>query len=216
MTQSSLHRRGPQAARSAVLLLHGRGGSAEDILGLHRALVSAAERPDAFDDVAFVALEAPGNSWYPGSFLAPREQNQPTLDASLATVAEAIDRLRAEVGPRLALAGFSQGACLSAESAARGVGPLAAVLGFTGGLIGATLDTAAHTADLSGTEVLLTGGDPDPFVPWGRVAESASVLEGLGATVTTKRFPGKPHSVDAAEIRLAAQTLERAFGATGA
>jgi predicted esterase len=181
-------------ARAAAILVHGRGGSARDILGLAAEL----DRPG----VAWLAPQAAGNSWYPESFLAPLGSNQPHLDSALAALARIVDRV-ADEGPgvrRLALIGFSQGACLALELAARRARRFGAVAGLTGGLIGPPGTARDYPGSLAGTPVLLAAGDPDPHVPWSRVEESAAVFTGLGAAVDLRRYPGLPHSINADEI----------------
>ena len=181
-------------ARAAVVLVHGRGGSARDILGLAAEL----DRPG----IAWLAPQAAGNSWYPYSFLAALESNQPHLDSALA----ALDRLVEGVGDdgpgaeRLALVGFSQGACLAVESAARGGRRLGAVAGLTGGLIGPPGTARDYPGSLAGTPVFLGSGDPDPHVPWSRVEETAAVFAELGAEVDLRRYPGLPHTINADEM----------------
>lgn len=196
-------------ARAAVLLLHGRGGSAPEILGLAAEL----ERPG----LAWLAPQAVGNSWYPRSFLAPLRSNQPHLDSALA----AVERLVGEVedrGPgaeRLALVGFSQGACLAVELAARLGQRLGAVAGLTGGLIGPPGIARDYPGSLAGTPVLLGAGDPDPHVPWGRVEETAQVLAGLGAVVDLRRYPGMPHTINTDELRRLDELLAELSGDGG-
>ena len=186
-----------------VLLLHGRGGSAADILSL-------APHLDPGGRLAFRAPQAAGNSWYPGSFLLPREQNQPHLASALSLVHRAIDGLTAAApAGRVFVLGFSQGACLAAESvfSRGGAEPLGGVVCLTGGLIGDAVRIPEGGPRLERTHVLLTGGDPDPHVPWTRVEETASAYRGRGATVDTHRFPRKPHGVTEEELGLAAALI---------
>jgi len=198
VTTPELHREGGVAragaplaqARAAVLLLHGRGGSAEDILGLADAIGMPA-------GVAFLAPRASGHTWYPNSFLAPLEANGPWLWAALARVDELVREMEAAGVPfeRQVIAGFSQGACLASESVARHPRPYGGVAALTGGLIGPPGTPREYPGRLDGVPVYLGAGDPDPHVPWERVEESAAVLERMGARVTMERFPGLPHSI---------------------
>jgi predicted esterase len=196
-------------AALAVVLLHGRGGSAEDILGLASAFHLA--------DIAYVAPQAAGHTWYPQSFLAPREANEPYLSSALAKV-EAIVRSIEQAGvprDRIVIAGFSQGACLSTEFVASHPARHGGLIALTGGLIGApgTLQfgTDHNVKDsLAGTPALFCSGDPDPHVPWKRVEESASILSAMGAVVTTRRYPGRPHTISAEEVGLARALLDTA------
>jgi predicted esterase len=205
-----LHEGAPlSGAALAVVLLHGRGGSAEDILGLASAF--------NLTDVAYVAPQASGHTWYPQSFLAPREANEPYLSSALAKV-KAIVRSIEQTGVqrnRIVIAGFSQGACLSTEFVASHPARYGGLVAFTGGLIGApgTLQFGPdHNAkdSLAGTPALLCSGDPDPHVPWKRVEESASILSAMGAAVTARRYPGRTHTISAEELGLARSLLETA------
>jgi phospholipase/carboxylesterase len=179
----------PQAP-GALILVHGRGATAHSILEL-APLVAA-------PDMLLRAPQAPGNSWYPQSFLAPIQSNQPYLDQSLATLESLVAELAAEglSSDRVALLGFSQGACLTLEFVARFPRRYGAVIAFTGGLI-RPLETPGT---LEGTPVWLSSGDPDGHVPFARVQQSAEVLTAMGAAVELRRYPGKPHSINQEEI----------------
>lgn len=201
-----LHAGEPLAfAKGAVILLHGRGGSAEDILTL--------ARPLNLPGIAYVAPEAAGRTWYPESFLAPRERNEPWLSSALARIEQTILTLE-QAGltrDKILLCGFSQGACLSTEFIASHPARYAGLIAFTGGLVGPLGSNLHHAGDLAGTPALLSSGDPDPHVPWSRVLESADELTRMGAQVTTRRYAGRPHSVSADEITDARALLEQAF-----
>ena len=199
---SVLHGGAPlSSAAGAIILLHGRGATAEDILYLGRAIA-----PPSW---ALLAPQAPGNSWYPFSFLAPREQNEPQLSSALALVHSMVEMVFAAGIPenRIALAGFSQGACLSTEFVGRNPRSYAALLAFTGGLIGPPDSPLELTGNLHLTPVLLSSGDPDPHVPWSRVLQSAELLEKIGAKVTLRRYPGRPHTVSREELDNAREIL---------
>jgi phospholipase/carboxylesterase len=191
------------AATAAVILLHGRGASAEDILGL----------ADEFEspDLAYLAPDAAANSWYPYSFLAPIEQNQPWLDSALHLVGNIVDRVIGSGIPRskIAIAGFSQGACLATEFAVRNPGEYGGLIAFTGGLIGPPGSRFHYSGSLAGTNAYLGAGDPDAHVPWERVEETASVLSSLGASVTLRRYPGMPHTINRDEIAEARKIVSR-------
>jgi predicted esterase len=186
-------RAGPESAPKTLVLLHGRGASAASILPLYQEL--------QLPDWRCLAPQAPGNSWYPQSFLAPLEQNQPYLDRSLASLHELIAELPSE---QVAILGFSQGACLALEYAARHPRRYAAVLALTGGLI-----TLKHNGDLQGTPVFLGAGDPDPHVPWARVQASAELFRSLGAQVEARRYPGLPHTINDDEFDYCRALLAR-------
>jgi predicted esterase len=181
-------------AAGAIVLLHGRGATAEDILGL----ADVFEQPD----LAYLAPAAAGQSWYPYSFLAPFEKNEPWLASALKKLAQTVQRV-ADTGippEKIVVAGFSQGACLATEFAARHPSSLGGLIAFTGGLIGPPGTKFAYTDSLAGTLAFLGAGDPDPHVPWERVEESADVLRSLGAQVTLRRYPGLAHTISRAGI----------------
>jgi predicted esterase len=193
------------AADLAMVLLHGRGGSAEDILELGSAF--------HLQNVAYLAPQAAGNTWYPLSFLAPRKMNEPYLSSALAKVESVVQSLQ-EAGfgrERIVVGGFSQGACLATEFVASHPARYGGLVAFTGGLIGppGSLQSSPN-GELTGTPALLCSGDPDPHVPWTRIEESAAILSGMGATVTTRRYPGRPHTVTQEELELARNLLLQA------
>jgi phospholipase/carboxylesterase len=190
------------AADLAVVLLHGRGGSAEDILELGSAL--------GVPKLAYVAPQAAGHTWYPLSFLAPRKANEPYLSSALAKV-DSVVRSLGQAGfgrDRIVIAGFSQGACLATEFVASYPARYGGLIAFTGGLVGPPGSLqSSPSGELAGTPALLSSGDPDPHVPWARVEESAAILSAMGATVTTKRYPGRPHTIAHEELELARDLL---------
>jgi phospholipase/carboxylesterase len=183
-----------EQATGALILLHGRGGNAEDILGLGSAL--------AADHLALLAPQAPGHTWYPFSFLAPRQENEPYLSSALDQVRAALTFATSAglTAAQVAFCGFSQGACLATEFVARHPQRYAGLLAFTGGLIGPLDEPISLSGDLSGTPVLLSSGDPDTHVPWKRVEQSAQLLTGIGANVSLKRYPRRPHTILPEEI----------------
>lgn len=196
-------------AGAAMVLVHGRGASAESILELGRAL-----RHPGF---AYLAPQARGGSWYPRSFLAPMEENEPWLSSALAKLGAVLDEV-AEGGPgldRTVLLGFSQGACLVLEHAARNPARYGAVVGLTGGLQGPPSRRFDFEGDFEGTPVLLAAGDPDPHVPWSRVEETAGVFGSLGAEVTLRRYPGMPHTVNEEELALTRELMARLVADAG-
>jgi len=181
-------------ARAAAVLVHGRGGSAEDMLGL----------ADEFgqSDIAYLAPQAPGHTWYPYSFLAALEQNEPHLSTALASVAATLERLAQEnfLSERVALIGFSQGGCLALEYAARNAQRYGAVAGLSAGLIGPPGTPRDYAGSLAGTPVFLGCSDIDSHVPLARVHESRDVFQKLGGEVTERIYPGMGHTVNADEI----------------
>jgi predicted esterase len=194
-----------EEATGAVMLLHGRGGSAEDILTLGDEL--------RLPRVAFLAPQAAEYSWYPNSFLATIESNEPWLTSALQLVHD-LTRRCAAAGidtKRIAIVGFSQGACLACEFIARYPQRYAALVAFTGGLIGPIGSDLHHTGSLLETPVLLSSGDPDPHVPWKRVQETAKELTAMGAIVHTQRYPGRSHTILPEELQAARSLLEPVF-----
>jgi phospholipase/carboxylesterase len=189
-------------ARAAAVLLHGRGGSAEDMLGLAQEFGQP--------DIAYLAAEAPGHTWYPYSFLAPLAQNEPHLSNALATVGATLDRLTREGFPaeRVALIGFSQGGCLGLEYVARNAKRYGAVAGLSAGLIGPRGTPRNYAGALGGTPVFLGCSDVDAHIPLGRVHESREVFEKLGGEVTERIYPGMGHTVNEDEVAHITKLLE--------
>ncbi len=184
----------PSAARLGVILVHGRGGSAQDMLGL--------AEETGLTDVAWLAPQAAGHSWYPYSFLSPIKRNEPGITSGLRTLARLIEELAQGGLPaeRVALMGFSQGACLSLEFAARHARRYAAIVGLSGGLIGPPGTPRDYPGTLAGTPVFLGCSDIDAHIPVERVRESADVLRALAADVDERIYPGMGHTVNADEL----------------
>lgn len=197
-------------ARTALILIHGRGASAEDILELGRALVGDA--PDS--GVALLAPQAARGTWYPESFMAPIHRNEPWLSSALALLGRLLEDVAvAEIPPeRTIVAGFSQGGCLATEYVARNPLRYAALLAFTGGLIGPPLMDFPHEGDLDETPVYLSAGDTDPHVPWRRMEATRAVLERMRARVTLRRWPGRPHTILPEEIEEAKTLIGPVIG----
>ncbi len=196
-------RRGPDpaAARLCVILLHGRGSTASDILSLADEL--------SLDDVLYLAPDAAGHTWYPYSVLQPLDRNQPHLDSALALVDRAIARLAAAGVPsaRVALAGFSQGACLAHEYAARHARRYAAIAGLSGGVIGPPGTPRFYEGSMEGTPVFLGCSSVDPHIPVERVHETADAFRALGAVVDERIYPGMGHVVNDEEIEVVRELL---------
>ncbi|MEM6390825.1 MAG: phospholipase [Pseudomonadota bacterium] len=201
-------------ASSALILLHGRGAGAEDILGLGAGL--------GLPDVALIAPEAPGRSWWPTSFLAPSAAMEAYVEAGMSAIDAALNQAR-DAGVNTALAGFSQGACLALEYAARR-GGISGVFGLSGGLVG-TSDAEGgpeealygygpkafdYNVDLNGITAFLEVHEADPHIPLIRAEHSARVLRGLGAEVTFRTQAGAGHGVGEAGIAALRAHLNRA------
>lgn len=206
-----LHQPDGTPASGALVLLHGRGASATSILPLARDLGRT--------DLPALAPQAPTRAWYPFSFLAPLSANEPDLSQAIEQVTQIVAHLSAADIPRsrIALAGFSQGACLALEVAARTGGRWGAVLAFSGGLIGTgELADAEPTlqgmggpfADkafdyphsLEGTPIFIGGSDVDPHIPLARMKRSAEVLRELEADVDLRVYPGMGHTINGDEL----------------
>jgi predicted esterase len=188
-----------------MILLHGRGASAEDILGLAEEL----DRPD----LLLLAPQAAGNTWYPYSFLAAIEENEPALTSSLNKVKNVVGEIARGGIPhdKIVIMGFSQGACLASQFVARNATRYGGLIAFTGGLIGPPETKFRYEGNLGGMPAFLASGDPDVHVPWQRVEQSASVFSGMGAEVTLRRYPGMSHTISRQEIDEARKLLARIF-----
>lgn len=189
--------------RAVVLLVHGRNAAPSNILDL----VPRLDRPD----VTYLAPAAADRTWYPASFMAPRAQNEPALSSALRALGRAADiALGAGVpADRIVVLGFSQGACLATEFVSRAAATYGGLVAFSGGLIGPPGTTWADLASRAGLCAFLGCSDVDAHVPWTRVAESAAVLERVGATVDLRQYPGMGHVVDDDEIAAARTVIDQ-------
>jgi phospholipase/carboxylesterase len=177
-----------------TLLLHGRGGSTDDVLAL-------ADRM-ALPGMAYIAIPAASGTWYPKGFMAPFDENLPHLDWALDRIEGVVSDLeeRGHSRNRVAILGFSQGACLGLEYVYRNPGRWGGVVAFTGGLLGPPEMVWATSASLRGTPVLFAASDIDAWVPLPRVQQSAQVFRALGAEVDERIYPGLEHLVNDEEI----------------
>jgi predicted esterase len=198
-----------EEAEGVVILLHGRGGSADDILSLHIGL----EAGLGDRKIAWLAPEAEGRTWYPSTFLAPRDENEPYLSSALLRVESLVQAAaKAGLGPdRIVFGGFSQGACLATEFVASHPAPYAGLVSWTGALSGPLGTHFDYQGDLGRMPALLLSGDPDPYIPWSRVEESAAVLRRMNAEVNLQRYPGRAHMISQDELLLACDLIERVF-----
>ena len=188
-------------AAAAMILVHGRGATAQSIL----ELASVLPHPE----MAYLAPQASGNTWYPQSFLAPMLQNQPGLDSGLQAVADAVAQAEAAGIPleKIIIGGFSQGACLASEFVARNARRYGGLLVFSGGLIGPPGTPRDYDGSLDGTPVFIGCSDVDFHIPVERVEETAVTLTTLGASVNKKIYPGMGHTIIQDEIDQAQQIV---------
>ena len=199
----------PERATAAMVLLHGRGASAQDIL----TLVPAVAAPGW----AYLAPQARGGTWYPNTFQAPIQSNEPWLSSALQVLGGLVERLGEDgIGPeRTVLLGFSQGACLTLEYAARNARRYGGVVGLSGGVIGPDGMVRHDTGSLDGTPVFLGCSDHDPHIPAHRVLHAAEVLSGLGADVSMALYPDLDHSVDEEELEHVRGIMRRLTAVAG-
>jgi predicted esterase len=193
-------------AQAAMVMLHGRGASARDILALSEELHN--------DKFAYLAPQATNFGWYPHSFLAPIEDNEPWLSSALNLVAEVLNQVSEAGVPveRAILLGFSQGACLASEYVARNPRRYGGLIAFSGGLIGPEIKMREYPGTLEGTPVFLGCSDVDPHIPKERVQETVEVLRAMGAEVTAKLYAGMGHTVNRDEIEHAREIMNKLVG----
>jgi phospholipase/carboxylesterase len=190
-------------AQGAMILIHGRGASAYDIMELGILLDG--------DELALLAPQAANYTWYPHSFLAPIADNEPYLSSALATVASLVARVEAAGIPteKIILAGFSQGACLASEFAARNAQRYGGLLLFSGGLIGPPGTPREYTGSFDGTQVFIGCSNIDAHIPLVRVQETTETLTALGADVNEKIYPGMGHTIIQDEMEQAKKIVDQ-------
>jgi predicted esterase len=185
----------------AMVMMHGRGASAESILTL----------ADEFNQpgFAYLAPQAAGGTWYPNRFLAPTASNEPWLSSALAAVDQTVAKIIAAGIPheRIMLLGFSQGACLAVEYAARNARRYGGVVGFSGGLIGADGEPRHDSGNFAGTLIFLGCSDVDFHISKARVQHAADTLKALGGNVTMRLYPNMDHTVNQDEIEFVREMM---------
>jgi phospholipase/carboxylesterase len=181
-------------ATKALVMLHGRGGSAEDILGLAQYL--------PVNDFALFAPQATNNTWYPYSFMAAPKDNEPWLSGALKVIGEVVADIQASgiKTENIYFLGFSQGACLTLEYVTRNANKYGGVVAFTGGLIGDQIYIQNYAGDFAGTPVFIGTSDPDPHVPVHRVLASTAILTDMHAQVTQKIYKNMGHTISQDEL----------------
>ncbi len=192
-----------QGARGAAIMIHGRGAAPRNILDLVPAIGHVG--------MAYLAPAAAGGTWYPNSFMAPTETNEPGITSGISVVHALIDEVMAAgiQSDRIVLLGFSQGACLACTAAQRRPIRYGGVVTFTGGLIGPPGTAWNEGGRFDSTPVFLGCSDHDAHVPESRVRETAAVFERMGADVTTRIYPGMGHLVNDDEIAVARGLMAR-------
>ena len=188
-------------AKRVLIMLHGRGASAEDILSLGNHL--------DVREFALLAPQATQSTWYPFSFLVPIIQNEPFLSSALGLLKDLVTDLNHQgfANDHIYFAGFSQGACLTLEFTTRNATRWGGVVAFTGGLIGDKLAPENYKGDFQGTPVFIGTSDPDPHVPVERVHASAQQLRSMNAVVTTAIYPLMGHTINQDEIKKANELI---------
>ena len=184
-------------AEKALIMIHGRGANANDILSVADYL--------NVNDFALLAPQATNNTWYPFSFMAPVSQNEPWLSSSLNLIKDLLNEITEKgiASENIYFLGFSQGACLTLEFVARNAAKYGGVVAFTGGLIGDTIHTKNYTGDFNKTPIFIGSSNPDPHVPVERVYETAKVLKNMNAIVTQKLYNDMGHTISQNEIDMA-------------
>ncbi len=182
------------SAKSAMILIHGRGATAESILTLTKEFTE--------NNYLYAAPQANGNTWYPYSFLSPIENNEPGLSSGLEVLDMLIKRLNDSGIPNkeIILLGFSQGACLTLEYAARNAKRYKGVIGLSGGLIGDKIDKRRYSGSFENCTIFLGCSNIDPHIPEERVNQTAEVMEELGASVTKRIYKNMGHTINEDEI----------------
>jgi phospholipase/carboxylesterase len=188
-------------ASKVLIMIHGRGASAEDILSLANYL--------PVKDYALIAPQAPGGTWYPYSFMAPAAQNEPYLSTALSLLKEITDDVIAQgiKAANIYFLGFSQGACLTLEFITRNATKYGGAVAFTGGLIGDKIYPENYKGDFGGTPIFIGTSNPDPHVPVERVLASEKILQQMNAAITVKVYPNMGHTVSQDEIEQATKLV---------
>jgi len=192
-------------AAAVMILLHGRGATAADILSLSAHLTHPG--------LAFLAPQAENYTWYPNRFIATLAENEPYLSSALALIDRIVKQIEARGIPAegIFLGGFSQGACLACEYVIRHPRRYGGLLAFSGGYIGPLGEPRQPRGDLGGMPAFLGCSDPDPHIPLARVEETSALLRQMGAQVTEKIYPNLGHTINEDEIKMAGKLIERSL-----
>lgn len=181
-------------AKKVLIMIHGRGAGARDILGLASHFKVA--------EYALLAPEATNNTWYPYSFMANPEQNEPWLSSALDLLKNMVEDITTQgiTAENIYFLGFSQGACLTLEFVTRHAQKFGGVAAFTGGLIGDKINLENYSGDFIGTPIFIGTGNPDPHVPIERVHESVRILKEMNAKLYLQVHEGRPHTISPDEV----------------
>jgi phospholipase/carboxylesterase len=201
---SNLFYQGPSLTQTskALILLHGRGGTAHGMLTLTEQL--------GINHFYTVAPQAAHNTWYPYSFLEEERFNEPYLSSSVKAIKDLIDQIEIYIPKhQIFILGFSQGACLALETSSRFATKYGGIIAFTGGLIGQTIDVNNYQGNFENTKIFISNGDQDPHIPLIRSQKSKEVLKSLDADVTLKIYKGKSHSISKDEIEFVKENFFR-------
>jgi len=209
MTEPMIHEEQPvlaqgtplAEAKAVMILVHGRGGDARGILPLTNHFGA--------DGVAYLAPSAAGNSWYPYRFIEPRDHNEPYLSSALQKIRTVLEEVQAAGIPpeKTMLLGFSQGACLTLEFAARNPQRYGGIVALSGGLIGADGELTGYIGSLKGAPVFLGCSDVDSHIPLERVHETAEIFQRMGAKVAERIYPGMGHTINDDEVQAVREML---------
>lgn len=195
MTFSEVLYKGPPLAQAsqALIILHGRGGTARGIFSLAEAF--------AHEQLFIVVPQAPNQTWYPHSFMAEEQLNEPWLSSSIESIKKLVEEIAQSISkPHIYLMGFSQGACLALEVSTRFATKYGGIIAFTGGLIGSTIDEKKYQGHFEGTPVFIGTSDQDPYIPLIRSEQSKELMQKLGAHVTLKIYKGMSHTIHVDEL----------------
>ena len=182
------------SAKSAMIMIHGRGATAESILSLTEEFNG--------ENYIFAAPQANGNTWYPHSFLAPIRDNEPGITSGLKIISDLIEKLNKSGIPdnEIILLGFSQGACLALEYAARNAKSYKGIIGLSGGLIGDKIEEKRYSGSFESCPVFLGCSDIDLHIPLERVNQTETIMKKLGASVTKRIYKNMGHTINGDEF----------------
>lgn len=192
-------------ATAAMILIHGRGANAEDILSLSAHLTHPG--------LAYLAPQAEDYTWYPNRFIFPVEKNEPHLSSALSVIDKIVKLIEEKniSSEKIFIGGFSQGACLASEYVIRNPKKYGGLFVFSGGYIGALNQDREPNGDLQNTPVFIGCSDIDPHIPLQRVQETTKLLQAMNAQVTERIYPNMGHTINDEEIALANEIIQKSL-----